>query len=148
MRYDSGNPSEVRINFAPWVVAPNTGPDTIDRPPDIQKKTTVAAGNVAVGQTLDKAHAAFKKAIADASDPELAWKMNALCQFLDEPDLFFPENGQNPEAAKRVCIQCEVRTDCLQYALGRDEHHGVWGGLSQRQLNKIRRRGGSAPTKQ
>ncbi|WP_336873902.1 WhiB family transcriptional regulator [Rhodococcus qingshengii] len=32
--------------------------------------------------------------------------------------------------AKRVCAGCEVRVDCLAFALANDERFGVWGGLT------------------
>ena len=42
----------------------------------------------------------------------------ALCAQVD-PDLFFPDKGESPRPAKRVCASCEVRAECLQDALDR-----------------------------
>jgi WhiB family redox-sensing transcriptional regulator len=58
-----------------------------------------------------------------------AWRDRALCAEVD-PELFFPETGESPDPAKRVCRACEVRAECLDYALDRGERFGVWGGLS------------------
>ncbi|MFV2198312.1 WhiB family transcriptional regulator [Nocardiopsis sp. LOL_012] len=49
-----------------------------------------------------------------------------LCR--DEPDLFFAEAPADVEAAKRVCVDCPVREQCLADALERKEPWGVWGG--------------------
>ncbi|WP_407672362.1 WhiB family transcriptional regulator [Parafrankia discariae] len=36
-----------------------------------------------------------------------------------------------PREAKRICSGCEVRAECLEYALENDERFGIWGGLVQ-----------------
>src|ERR1700739_605766 len=58
-----------------------------------------------------------------------------------DPDLFFPERGASTREAKEVCRGCVVREDCLEYALANGEKFGIWGGLSERERRKIRRRG-------
>ena len=42
--------------------------------------------------------------------------------------------------AKRICQGCEVRAECLEYALANDERFGLWGGLSERERRKLKRR--------
>ncbi|NDH88296.1 MAG: WhiB family transcriptional regulator, partial [Actinobacteria bacterium] len=42
--------------------------------------------------------------------------------------------------AKRVCLSCEVRNDCLEYALSNDERFGIWGGLSERERRRLKKR--------
>jgi WhiB family redox-sensing transcriptional regulator len=37
-----------------------------------------------------------------------------------------------------VCQTCEVRTECLEYALDNAELFGIWGGMSERQRRKLR----------
>jgi WhiB family redox-sensing transcriptional regulator len=44
------------------------------------------------------------------------------------PDLFFAEAPADLEQAKALCQGCRARIDCLQGALARREHWGVWGG--------------------
>jgi hypothetical protein len=68
------------------------------------------------------------------------WRGEALCAQTD-PELFFPEKGGSPAPAKRVCRVCPVRLPCLAFALAGDERHGVWGGLSERERRRVRRRG-------
>ncbi len=64
----------------------------------------------------------------------------ALCAETD-PDAFFPEKGNSTSAAKRVCMGCENRPRCAQWALETNETHGVWGGLSEADRRRMRKRG-------
>jgi len=61
---------------------------------------------------------------------ELSWQERALCAQTD-PEAFFPEKGGSTREAKRVCLSCDVRSECLEYALAHDERFGIWGGLSE-----------------
>ena len=76
---------------------------------------------------------------AAALDDELSWQASALCAQTD-PEAFFPEQGGSTREAKKVCMDCDVRAECLEYALTNDEAHGVWGGLSERERRKLKRR--------
>ncbi len=67
------------------------------------------------------------------------WQELALCAQTD-PEAFFPEKGGSTREAKRVCQSCEVRQECLEYALGNDERFGIWGGLSERERRRLKRR--------
>lgn len=69
----------------------------------------------------------------------LSWQERALCAQTD-PEAFFPEKGGSTREAKRVCTSCEVRAECLEYALEHDERFGIWGGLSERERRKLKRR--------
>nr|WP_211116335.1 WhiB family transcriptional regulator [Glycomyces buryatensis] len=66
------------------------------------------------------------------------WQARALCAQTD-PEAFFPEKGGSTRDAKRICARCEVKENCLQYALEHDERFGIWGGLSERERRKIKR---------
>jgi WhiB family redox-sensing transcriptional regulator len=70
---------------------------------------------------------------------ELAWQERALCAQTD-PEAFFPEKGGSTREAKRVCMSCEVRAECLEYALANDERFGIWGGLSERERRRVKKR--------
>jgi Transcription factor WhiB. len=70
---------------------------------------------------------------------ELAWQEKALCAQTD-PEAFFPEKGGSTREAKRVCLSCDVRDDCLEYALANDERFGIWGGLSERERRRLKKR--------
>jgi hypothetical protein len=66
------------------------------------------------------------------------WMKRAACRGLDA-SLFFPERGEmvSPEA-RQVCAECEVRVECLHYAIAIKERDGVWGGRSGRQRRDMR----------
>ena len=69
---------------------------------------------------------------------ELSWQERALCAQTD-PEAFFPEKGGSTREAKRVCLTCDVRGECLDYALANDERFGIWGGLSERERRKLKK---------
>lgn len=75
----------------------------------------------------------------DVPEPT-AWVGDALCAQTD-PEVFFPDQGGSTRAAKRVCARCDVRAECLDYALISNEPYGVWGGVSARERHAMRRGG-------
>lgn len=52
----------------------------------------------------------------------------------------FTEKGGSTREAKRVCHACEVRSECLKYALDNGEQFGIWGGLSRLERARLKRR--------
>ncbi|AJT42749.1 transcription factor WhiB [Psychromicrobium lacuslunae] len=79
-------------------------------------------------------------AVGDPADEgELGWQADALCAQTD-PEAFFPEKGGSTRDAKKVCGSCNVRSQCLEYALSNDERFGIWGGLSERERRRLRKR--------
>ncbi len=76
--------------------------------------------------------------LVDGADDEPEWQERALCAQTD-PEAFFPEKGGSTREAKRICAGCEVRAECLDYALAHDERFGIWGGLSERERRRLRR---------
>lgn len=79
--------------------------------------------------------------LAALFDPDPGeWQSRALCAQVD-PELFFPEKGGTDRPAKQVCQGCEVRPECLAYALEHGEHFGVWGGLSRPERLKLKQTG-------
>lgn len=69
---------------------------------------------------------------------EETWQERALCAQTD-PEAFFPEKGGSTREAKRICSGCEVKPECLEYALHKDERFGIWGGLSERERRRLKR---------
>jgi hypothetical protein len=49
-------------------------------------------------------------------------------------------NERRTKAAKAICRACDVREKCLEWALERGESAGVWGGLTERERNKLNKR--------
>jgi WhiB family redox-sensing transcriptional regulator len=68
----------------------------------------------------------------------IPWQDRALCAQTD-PEAFFPEKGGSTREAKKICLGCEVRAECLEYALAHDERFGIWGGLSERERRRLKR---------
>src|SRR5690349_12829146 len=77
--------------------------------------------------------------VADLLGNAPEWQERALCSQTD-PEAFFPEKGGSTREAKRICSRCEVKSECLEYALAHDERFGIWGGLSERERRKLKRR--------
>ena len=82
-----------------------------------------------------------RRNVGAVEDNPLAWQTDALCAQTD-PEAFFPEKGGSTRDAKRICTSCDVRGECLDYALQNDERFGIWGGLSERERRKLKRRAG------
>jgi DNA-binding transcriptional MerR regulator len=76
-------------------------------------------------------------------DGERDWRLDAACADVD-PELFFPEPGQVPQAAaaRQVCAGCGVRGPCLEAALhgpqARDDHAGIFAGTTARERVRLR----------
>jgi WhiB family redox-sensing transcriptional regulator len=71
------------------------------------------------------------------------WRQYSACRDTD-PDLFFPVGTTGPaieqiEAAKAVCMECESRQPCLEFALTTNQDSGIWGGTSEEERRKLRR---------
>jgi WhiB family redox-sensing transcriptional regulator len=67
---------------------------------------------------------------------DTAWMEQANCREV-VPDTFFPESGSRGRAALRICAGCLVKKDCLEYALANHIAHGIWGGASERERQRI-----------
>jgi WhiB family redox-sensing transcriptional regulator len=72
------------------------------------------------------------------------WHALALCRTVDTPffgvkdDRLGMTRGEVLRA-QRVCADCLVVPDCLGWALGHNEMHGVWGGTSASQREQMAR---------
>ena len=77
--------------------------------------------------------------VGDDDAEGMSWQERSLCAQTD-PEAFFPEKGGSTREAKKVCVGCEVRAECLEYALANDERFGIWGGLSERERRKLKKR--------
>ena len=60
-----------------------------------------------------------------AVDPDdYGWMMKARCRGT-RPTAVFPSDGSGVDAARKVCEDCPVRVECLEYALAHRIEHGV-----------------------
>ena len=77
---------------------------------------------------------------------ELVWMSKGSCRNFPA-SAFFPSDGVGVDAARAICADCRVMSQCLEYALENRIDHGVWGGCSDRERRRIlkRRRDAAAP---
>lgn len=78
------------------------------------------------------------------------WPSLGACRE-EDPELFFPIAASGPglmqiARAKAVCARCQVRAECLQYALDSGQEGGVWGGTSEEERRALRSRVGRSLT--
>lgn len=73
---------------------------------------------------------------------DVGWQEQAACHNTD-PEAFFPTVGRYVTVgARRVCGECPVSAECLEYALEHSEWYGIWGGMSvdeRRELYRLRK---------
>jgi WhiB family transcriptional regulator, redox-sensing transcriptional regulator len=87
--------------------------------------------------------------LVQRADGERDWRLDAACAEVD-PELFFPEPGQAPQAAaaKQVCAGCAVRGPCPEAAVhgpqARDDHSGIFAGTTARDRVALRGRASMA----
>jgi WhiB family transcriptional regulator, redox-sensing transcriptional regulator len=82
------------------------------------------------------------------------WRDRGNCRGVLPADLFYPvkPNGKKSldgyeaqvRAAKTICAGCQVRSECLAYAL-RTNESGIWGGLTEEERGHKRRLGVRQP---
>lgn len=68
-----------------------------------------------------------------------SWMTKGSCRRYP-PGAFFPSDGVGVDAARRICVDCPVRAECLEFALVQRIDHGVWGGCSERERRRILKR--------
>ena len=75
------------------------------------------------------------------------WVQGAACK-PDTGHLFFPTSGQHSTKAKAICQTCPVITQCRDYAVTSPNLlRGVWGGMSEDELESARRKAGTKTRK-
>lgn len=72
-----------------------------------------------------------------------SWMSRSACRRVD-PELFFPSAADiaaplQAKEAKAVCAHCQVRGECLAYALATRQTHGVWGGTTENERRTMAR---------
>ena len=80
----------------------------------------------------DQAFTILANAIKKTGEP--------ICMQTD-PDQWFPEVGGlngDARAAKKLCNECPVKRECLQFAIVNNELYGIWGGLSYRERMRVK----------
>ena len=70
---------------------------------------------------------------------DMTWRTKAACRNLDV-EMFFPDSEADVGPALSVCATCPVRTECLDWAIATRQHDGIWGGTTESERKRIRRR--------
>ena len=85
-----------------------------------------------------KLHDAFKKAIEDPALLETLAKYDMVANYKSTAD-YRKFVTEQIESAKAVCMTCESRQPCLEFALTTNQDSGIWGGTSEEERRKLRR---------
>jgi WhiB family redox-sensing transcriptional regulator len=64
---------------------------------------------------------------------------HALCRNQDTAVFFNERNRREVAYAKSVCRRCPVMEECGDHAIKSHTYHGIWGGMSPRELEEQRR---------
>ena len=56
-------------------------------------------------------------------------RTGAACAGAD-PEMFFPEPGQDDTGARAICARCPIRRECYHLARATGQRWGIWGGIN------------------
>jgi WhiB family redox-sensing transcriptional regulator len=77
----------------------------------------------------------------------MTWYDHAACRGSNNNTSFSierPPNDDWAEPAKAICATCDVRAQCLAFALDHRERDGVWGGTTPAERRRLIRERGAA----
>lgn len=75
----------------------------------------------------------------DRSTPPVLDRPDRACRDVD-PDVFFPERGESPDAALELCERCPCRWPCRDWAIQTRQEFGIYGATTPGERRKILRR--------
>jgi hypothetical protein len=98
----------------------------------------------------NKKHVSAKPVVRQSKTDKSEWMKVASCKGLTY--LMFPKEHKDITyiaTARGICKECPSKTPCLEYALEFPpaDIHGVWAGLTSRQLAAEQKRRGIKPTR-
>lgn len=131
------NPAVLAARFARALVAESTAVTRAD----VAARVATPPPRSSEPAVLDQLLASARRMLARGD-----WRQQANCLGVD-PELFYPQRGgskvlqaEQIREAKAVCASCVVRAQCLSAALERQEEHGIWGGMSERERRRLQTR--------
>ena len=85
----------------------------------------------------------LERPVDDVDEASVHWRDHAACRHCS-PDLFFPAGTTGAAmheiaAAKAVCAECPVQSQCLRFALRTGQAYGIWGGTTEDERITMRR---------
>jgi WhiB family transcriptional regulator, redox-sensing transcriptional regulator len=67
------------------------------------------------------------------------WMLHSACSQVD-PNLWYADSPLDQFEAVQICSRCEVRPECLYYALRHGEKFGIWGGYTTAEREQMLKR--------
>ncbi len=92
--------------------------------------------NPALSSWLIAQHVGEVPPVEDLLRPP-AWHLRAACRGVGV-DSFISDLGGSGREARDICARCEVRGECLDFALARPDLAGIWGGTSVKERAMLR----------
>jgi len=85
----------------------------------------------------------LERPVEDVDEASPHWREHAACRHCN-PDLFFPAGTTGAAvheiaAAKAVCAECPVQSQCLRFARRTGQAYGIWGGTTEDERITMRR---------
>jgi WhiB family redox-sensing transcriptional regulator len=69
-----------------------------------------------------------------------SWREQAACKTVPTDDFYLERNSQQGFVnARKICANCPVHKECLDYAIRNNERYGIWGGMALRTRLKYKR---------
>lgn len=100
--------------------------------------TIICYGDGLMGQVRGVPHQHMSVRLPD----DMEWMDQANCIGVD-PSVMFPPKGRGTaDEAKAICAQCDVRAECLEFALAfpqQMDRHGVFGGKTVKERTLVRK---------
>lgn len=110
--------------------------------PDQRAGTTIDDSKQAIsnspsipGRSLLNRNTSVTDILASLPTPP-AWHIDTPCSQADA-DAWFPEKGESSAEAKRICADCDVREQCLEWALANHEQFGIYGGTTPKERRRL-----------
>jgi WhiB family redox-sensing transcriptional regulator len=75
-----------------------------------------------------------------ATGSAMNWRAASACLKADFPISSAGPAQQQIARAKVICAGCQVRRQCLEFALAQDQVYGIWGGTTSEDRQRDRRR--------
>lgn len=72
---------------------------------------------------------------------DISWQDEAACGNQGNEIFFADPSCQSSEIAqaKLICKRCDVRWECLEFAVKNDIQHGIWGGFTPSERNSYQK---------
>ncbi|MFN8021831.1 MAG: WhiB family transcriptional regulator [Acidimicrobiales bacterium] len=103
---------------------------------DFARRSSRSAARAAAAETPLEGSIASRPS---DDDSVTSWMSGGNCRNYP-PAVFFPSDGVGVDRARKICSDCPVAEQCLEYALEQRIEHGVWGGASERERRRILKR--------